>query len=199
LKSLLQKNYGDYNMNELGCLRVVYEIAKRYFRHTNIVWENQNSPKPPLPALILGFRDNTFHSSPCVFVDMRGVSVRERASCLKLRVAYLTGGEPLHDTDDGEYTAHYNASRVKLSGFLEFLDSPFVGNITKRHNITVLPRGLVSDSTNLLSGAAFDYRAECEVDVHYVSRAKADETGLEDSEDYINNINVEEPWDYQIS
>jgi hypothetical protein len=98
--------------------------------------------------------------------------------------------------NNGEYTAHYNAARVRLSGFLEFLDSPYVGDLTKRHNITVLPKGLVSDSTKLLSGASFDYRAECELEVYYVSRAKADETGLDEAEEYIDNIE-EVAWDYQ--
>ena len=179
-------------MDEIGCLRVVFSIARRYFKDTTVVWEDENSPKPPLPALVLGFSENTSAASPHVHVNSRGVSVRERVSMLKLRAAYLSGGEALIPAGQGEHVTHYNTARVKLSGFLEFLDSPFVGEVSRRHNITVLPKGAVTDTSKMLAGAAFDRRAECELEVHYVSRARDDETGLEESAEYIAIIEGED-------
>lgn len=140
----------------------LFDLVSNYFTHANVVWTNEVSKKPALPAVTLTLRNPRKASFPMI-VDGRNDEIRAYQCSATLEINIFSKGGKV----GGGYS---DDTMADMMDFLLYLSSPEILDEMCAANICI-DEGNVQPIPTLLGESKTEFRTMAELDVHYIQLA----------------------------
>lgn len=160
-------------MNLSEVRQQILEITSAYFTGAAVLFTKQSgrtAPSSPLVTLTFGTINRTVQPITDV-VD--GYYVASHPMSVRLQVDLYTKGKPV-SVPSGSQVPMDNTATDDLSGFLNFLDSPYVTRICHDVDISIISAGSVMDVSDMIGDTSYRYRAMAELIVSYTQTTVGD-------------------------
>ena len=160
-------------MNLSEVRQQILEIASAYFTGATVLFTKQSgrtAPASPLVTLTFGTINRTVQPITEV-VD--GYYVASHPMSVRLQVDLYTKGKAV-PIPSGSEAPMDNTATDDLSGFLNFLDSPYVTRICHDADISIISTGSVMDVSDMIGDISYRYRAMAELIVSYTQTTVGD-------------------------
>ncbi len=150
--------------------QTVYDIVSMFFQGATVVFADQSRrAKPNLPLVVINFgHTHRVQHPPTVVLD--GHLVSYYPTFLMVQVDLYTKGREITNLS-GSVIGVENTALSDMVEFVNFLGSGYFLDYTDTLDITISYEGNIQDTTSLLSGSDYQFRATVEFAIHYTQEA----------------------------
>ncbi len=157
-------------MNTREARELVYELMALFFSGADVLNSKQShavkseSPLITLTAIAIKRPQNP----PTVIIG--GVPVSYHPTTLMLQADLYTKGAPV-EIAPGYTVPMENTALNDLVEFCNFVNSEYVANWSQGHDVALAVNGQVMDTTSLINGAGYEFRATVELTLGFTEQA----------------------------
>lgn len=157
-------------MNTREARELVYELMALFFSRADVLHSKQShAVKPETPLITLTtISTKRPQNPPTVIID--GIPVSYYPTALTLQADLYTKGAPV-EIMPGYTVPMENTALNDLTMFCNFVGSEYAANWSQEHDVALAVSGQVMDTTSLINGTGYEFRATVELTLGFTEQA----------------------------
>ena len=157
-------------MNTRKARGLVYELMALFFSSADVLHSKQShAVKPDTPMITLTtISTKRPQNPPTVIID--GIPVSFYPTTLILQADLYTKGAPV-EIMPGYTVPMENTALNDLTMFCNFAGSEYAANWSQEHDVALAVSGQVMDTTSLINGTGYEFRATVELTLGFTEQA----------------------------